>query len=201
MSQSLPLQPVMILADVATEELRKPDGELASAQGAMPVCDGDEAGPDRFESSIEAVERLRGALRDEHSLLTQYKMIAWGRVFTPIQVRGLTEVTQGCRRTGSMRSGPSQFQDVRSMCRVTAARWVGGTHRCLPVLLAKTAAARRSCSRALACCRCNDMSSSLMSVAHGTAGSAGHGAIVPLDLRCAVHSQCCCSILRRAQHY
>ena len=52
----------------------------------MPVFDGDEAGPDRFESTIEAVERLRRALRDEHSLLTQYKMIAWGRVFTPIQV-------------------------------------------------------------------------------------------------------------------
>ncbi len=55
-------------------------------QGAMSVCDSDDAGPDRFESTIEAVERLRRALRDEHSLLTQYKMIAWGRVFTPIQV-------------------------------------------------------------------------------------------------------------------
>ena len=53
----------------------------------MSVYDSDEAGPDRFESTIEAVERLRRALRDEHSLLTQYKMIAWGRVFTPIQVR------------------------------------------------------------------------------------------------------------------
>lgn len=26
-------------------------------------------------------------LKDEHSLLTQYKMITWGRIFTPIQVR------------------------------------------------------------------------------------------------------------------
>ena len=54
----------------------------------MPVCDSNEAGPDRFESTIEAVQRVRRTLRDEHSLLTQYKMIAWGRVFTPIQVIG-----------------------------------------------------------------------------------------------------------------
>ena len=63
------------------------DGAAYTLQGAMSVCDSDDAGPDRFESTIEAVERLRRALRDEHSLLTQYKMIAWGRVFTPVQVK------------------------------------------------------------------------------------------------------------------
>ncbi len=52
----------------------------------MTVCESDKAEPDRSESTIEVVDRLRRALRDEHSLLAQYKMIAWGRVFTPIQV-------------------------------------------------------------------------------------------------------------------
>ncbi len=89
-------------ACAATADMRRRSGMDFCAdvirpvlQGAMSVCDSDDAGPDRFESTIEAVERLRRALRDEHSLLTQYKMIAWGRVFTPIQVTIAWQIPHG----------------------------------------------------------------------------------------------------------
>ena len=39
-----------------------------------------------YEAALDGLEQLRAVLRDEHSLLTQYKMIVWGRVFTPVQV-------------------------------------------------------------------------------------------------------------------
>ena len=49
--------------------------------------DGDDRPLGDFETTLDSVELLKVALRDEHSLLTQYKMITWGRIFTPIQVR------------------------------------------------------------------------------------------------------------------
>lgn len=56
-------------------------------QSALPVHDGDERPLGDFEATLDSAELLKVALRDEHSLLTQYKMITWGRIFTPIQVR------------------------------------------------------------------------------------------------------------------
>ena len=58
----------------------------AILQGAMPVGVGAEASPLAFEATVDALEQLKAVLRDEHSLLTQYKMITWGRILTPIQV-------------------------------------------------------------------------------------------------------------------
>lgn len=54
-------------------------------QAALPISGGDTATAG-YEAALESVEAIRGVLRDEHSLLTQYKMIVWGRAFTPIQV-------------------------------------------------------------------------------------------------------------------
>ena len=56
-------------------------------QAAMPVTDGGDHGAAQYEATVDCLEQLRGRLRDEHSLLTQYKMIVWGRVLTPLQVR------------------------------------------------------------------------------------------------------------------
>ena len=51
------------------------------------MSDGVDVGAEGYEAALEGVEAVRAVLRDEHSLLTQYKMIIWGRVFTPIQAR------------------------------------------------------------------------------------------------------------------
>ena len=64
------------------------DSFCALWQAAVPVADGRDHGASQFEATLDAVEQLRAILRDEHSLLTQYKMIVWGRVFTPVQVSG-----------------------------------------------------------------------------------------------------------------
>lgn len=55
-------------------------------QAAVPVADGGDVGAAGYEAALDGLEALRAVLRDEHSLLTQYKMIVWGRVFTPVQV-------------------------------------------------------------------------------------------------------------------
>ena len=62
-------------------------------QSVSPVADGHDHSAAQFEASLDAVEQLKATLRDEHSLLTQYKMIVWGRVFTPIQARDMTSAT------------------------------------------------------------------------------------------------------------
>jgi hypothetical protein len=59
-------------------------------QAAAPVADGHDHNATQFEATLDAVEQLKAILRDEHSLLTQYKMIVWGRVFTPVQARAQT---------------------------------------------------------------------------------------------------------------
>ena len=51
------------------------------------MADGGDVGAAGYEAALDGLEALRAVLRDEHSLLTQYKMIVWGRVFTPVQVR------------------------------------------------------------------------------------------------------------------
>ena len=51
------------------------------------MADGHDHSAPQFEATLDAVEQLKAILRDEHSLLTQYKMIVWGRVFTPVQAR------------------------------------------------------------------------------------------------------------------
>lgn len=56
------------------------------AQAAVPVADGGDVGAAGYEAALDGLQALRAVLRDEHSLLTQYKMIVWGRVFTPVQV-------------------------------------------------------------------------------------------------------------------
>lgn len=58
-------------------------------QAAIPVADGGDVGAAGYEAALDGLEALRAVLRDEHSLLTQYKMIVWGRVFTPVQVHFL----------------------------------------------------------------------------------------------------------------
>jgi hypothetical protein len=60
---------------------------MVSPQAAVPVADGGDVGAAGYEAALDGLEALRAVLRDEHSLLTQYKMIVWGRVFTPVQVR------------------------------------------------------------------------------------------------------------------
>ena len=57
----------------------------AGRQAAVPVNGGAGGGAAEYEAALEGVESVRNVLRDEHSLLTQYKMIVWGRVLTPIQ--------------------------------------------------------------------------------------------------------------------
>jgi len=59
---------------------------ISAVQAVVPVADGHDHGASQFEATLDAVEQLRSILRDEHSLLTQYKMIIWGRVLTPVQV-------------------------------------------------------------------------------------------------------------------
>ena len=56
-------------------------------QAVVPTADGRDHGAAQFEATLDTVEQLKAILRDEHSLLTQYKMIIWGRVFTPVQAR------------------------------------------------------------------------------------------------------------------
>lgn len=63
---------------------------LAASLQAAPVNSGGDSSTAAFEAALEGVEALKMVLRDEHSLLTQYKMLVWGRVFTPIQAAVVT---------------------------------------------------------------------------------------------------------------
>lgn len=72
-----PMQMTLILLHNATH----------ASQAAVPVADGGDVGAAGYEAALDGLEALRTVLRDEHSLLTQYKMIVWGRIFTPVQVR------------------------------------------------------------------------------------------------------------------
>lgn len=59
--------------------------DFDNLQAAVPMADGGDVGAAGYEAALDGLEALRSVLRDEHSLLTQYKMIVWGRVFTPVQ--------------------------------------------------------------------------------------------------------------------
>ena len=77
---------------------------MASPQAAVPIADGGDVGAAGYEAALDGLEALRAVLRDEHSLLTQYKMIVWGRVFTPVQARSpacmlSTATRNSCRST------------------------------------------------------------------------------------------------------
>ena len=58
-----------------------------TSQAAIPVAEGGDQSTWQFQHTMDAIEQLKMVLREEHSLLMQYKMIIWGRVFTPIRVR------------------------------------------------------------------------------------------------------------------
>jgi len=78
-----------------------------TVQAVVPVADGHDHGASQFEATLDAVEQLRSILRDEHSLLTQYKMIIWGRVLTPVQVSRRSLSAVHTVRIGGFLSGPS----------------------------------------------------------------------------------------------
>ena len=78
------------------------DAYVFPPQAAAPLADGHDHSAAQFEATLDAVEQLKAILRDEHSLLTQYKMIVWGRVFTPVQARA-----------------PPQYRNYDPMCLVS----------------------------------------------------------------------------------
>lgn len=63
---------------------------VANLQAALPISSNSDTSAAGYEAALDGVEAIRSVLRDEHSLLTQYKMIVWGRVFTPIQAAVVT---------------------------------------------------------------------------------------------------------------
>lgn len=58
---------------------------LQKLDASLSTPDGCPHSAVQYESTFEDVERLKSILRDEHSLLAQYKMCIWSRVLTPSQ--------------------------------------------------------------------------------------------------------------------
>ena len=70
----------------ARTELENVVATSCPPQTTGPCAEGDGCASSRLEDTLDALAAAQEGVREERTLLAQYKAIAWGRVLTPVQV-------------------------------------------------------------------------------------------------------------------